>query len=222
MSELPHDGQPLTADSAARRKALVDALPEIQRHVMCLPTSADKEDILQDVLQVLWQRIDDYDLNRPILPWAMGIARITRKKAERDRQRWRFSPEVEDLIAKEQALDRYTQEKVDMLRDCLQALRDAGNDLTPLEKRHRGLAFPTPAKKSSNKVSSQLTDAADADGHLGDARSNQFTEPIDPSKANGLGSVNAERCKRSRLMLKLLDCMTRKTSEVHVTTPRKP
>jgi RNA polymerase sigma-70 factor, ECF subfamily len=82
-------------------------------------------DVLQETNLDLWARIDDYDFDRPFLPWAFGFARqkVLAFRRSHCRSRLMFGEEALSLI--NEACVRYAAEADDRLvalRKCLQKL----------------------------------------------------------------------------------------------------
>ena len=61
-----------------------------------MPSFHDSEDILQNVASALVDKLDQYDPDRPFLPWAIGVARleIMKHRQSRGRDRHVFGDEV--------------------------------------------------------------------------------------------------------------------------------
>ncbi len=84
-----------------------------------------REDIFQEVSRTLWQKFDDYDLDRSFGAWARGIASNKILEARRRSARFPllFPPETVELIA--QAFDETESPAADReaaLKLCLEAL----------------------------------------------------------------------------------------------------
>lgn len=62
-----------------------------------LPTTADRADVFQDVVLILWRGFDKYDAARPFSPWAMGVA-VRRMKEEYRRKNRRPGLLAEDHL----------------------------------------------------------------------------------------------------------------------------
>lgn len=85
----------------------------------------DREDLLQDVILVLWEKFDHYDPARPFDAWARGIAanKILQRREKQGRTPTPFPPETVAAIL--DAFDRRgdgSSEVGDALDDCLQEL----------------------------------------------------------------------------------------------------
>lgn len=64
--------------------------PEVRRYIgMFVRKSADADDILQQTASRLWEKFEEYDSERPFVPWAIGFAYYEvlswRQKQGRDR-----------------------------------------------------------------------------------------------------------------------------------------
>jgi hypothetical protein len=139
----PTPSKPPSPDFSA---ALEAALPEIKRRSRNWAYLIDYEDVLQEALTVAVQKSGEFDLERPLLPWVMGIVQWIAVKYLRREQvaRRRFSHDVVDLIVKAYSSDRHEAvDIVGLLQDCLRKLQAGGADLDSLRKRY-GLEVPAP------------------------------------------------------------------------------
>ena len=49
--------------------------PKVRRYVcMLVPAAADAEDVIQQTASRLWEKFEQYDPERPFVPWAYGFA----------------------------------------------------------------------------------------------------------------------------------------------------
>ncbi len=87
------------------------------------------DDIFQETMMVAWQRLDDYDRERPFAPWLRGIARrIVLAQFRRSSRRFYTCHEtvlgrLDDLTASlEQRPGDTWQEKLSALDDCVGGL----------------------------------------------------------------------------------------------------
>ena len=85
------------------------------------------DDVFQETLLVAWQRLPDFDRQRPFAPWLRGIAfnviRGQRRRGQREQVAWdeeSFLRAVDDRFVQlhEQAGDTF-DEKLACLRECL-------------------------------------------------------------------------------------------------------
>src|SRR5690606_7155690 len=61
-----------------------ESQPIVASYIISLvPNFHQAEDVLQQVAVILVREFDKYDLNRPFLPWAMGIAKNVALKSRR-------------------------------------------------------------------------------------------------------------------------------------------
>lgn len=86
-------------------------------------------DVLQETNIVLWRKIDEFQIDRPFLPWSFAIARFQVLAHLRDRKRDRLllDAELAEAISEESGrqagqLDRFRE----ALRPCMETLT-AGN-----------------------------------------------------------------------------------------------
>jgi RNA polymerase sigma-70 factor (ECF subfamily) len=97
-----------------------------------LPQQAELDDIYQQTCLLLWQKRDQYDPNRPFLPWAYGFARneIFSFLRRQGRDANRLSPDLLAQIAEVRAVeDEQAAARRAALEACLQKLSPAQQEL---------------------------------------------------------------------------------------------
>jgi RNA polymerase sigma-70 factor, ECF subfamily len=98
----------------------------------------DTEDVLQQAVLAMWTHFDEYDRNRPFLPWAMGFAKMTALNHLRSRRRSRvvFSDNLLLMMAENALLDEEGDDSPvlyhDALIHCMDRLSAADRDLIRL------------------------------------------------------------------------------------------
>jgi len=93
------------------------------------------EDLLQEVSLVIWRKFDQYDFERPFLPWAMGIARLEAAHWRRVKstEKVQFTPEVEESLAKAYAdVEDELSIRRRALAKCIEKLGENGRELLHL------------------------------------------------------------------------------------------
>jgi RNA polymerase sigma-70 factor, ECF subfamily len=103
------------------------------RYIFALhPREDDAREILQEACVALLQKFDEYDSQRPFLPWACRFARlkVLKKREALDRDRQLVSVAVVELLAQvwEQRSDEL-QHQLRALDECLEALPEGDRDL---------------------------------------------------------------------------------------------
>lgn len=97
-----------------------------------VPSTADADEVQQEVAMVLWQKFALFDVTRDFRAWAFGIARLKALSFFRDRSRDRhvFNDELLLKLA-EEAEERESrhQRQREALETCLRKLPDAQRDL---------------------------------------------------------------------------------------------
>lgn len=85
------------------------------------PHARDLDDLMQETSLKLWQEFEDFDPERPFLPWAMRIAyfQVLRFRKTRSRDRLVFSEELVELLAGEAPVHGQTTVLRTALDDCL-------------------------------------------------------------------------------------------------------
>lgn len=104
---------------------------------------ATVDDIWQESMLVAWNRLPDFDRNRPFGPWLRGIAAkviLSRKRAD---ARWILldsESQLDRLESKFIGLQRLQgdtfDEKLDALRECLKHLEKGQQECLELRYRH--------------------------------------------------------------------------------------
>ena len=106
---------------------------ELVRYVMAIvPNAADARDILQDTAVALWQKIDQYDPEKPFVAWACRFALNKARaflRAESRRQRF-LADDVNKLLAEQRvAVASKLDARREHLRACLNKLPDEQAEL---------------------------------------------------------------------------------------------
>jgi RNA polymerase sigma-70 factor (ECF subfamily) len=89
-------------------------------------------DLFQEVSRTLWQKFEDYDLERPFASWARGIASLKALEARRRDARFPITFPPETVAALCEAFDEEEparEEHQAALRECLAALPAASREL---------------------------------------------------------------------------------------------
>ena len=92
-----------------------------------LPNAAEAEDLLQETAKKIWQQFEEYDAERPFLPWARTIARyevLSHLKRQQVRRKY-FSDDVVELLADDWNQRDDTREgQSQALEHCVRILPD--------------------------------------------------------------------------------------------------
>lgn len=94
-------------------------------------------DVVQETNLVLWRKMDEFQPDRPFLPWAFTIARFQVMASLRDRKRDRLLLDaelVQQLSAEAEQQAGEIEELRAALRPCLQLLTDGNREL--IEQRY--------------------------------------------------------------------------------------
>lgn len=107
--------------------------PEVQRYVcMLVPRRADAEDVMQQTSSRLWTKFEQYDSERPFVPWAIGFAyhEVLSWRQRQARDRLVFSGEIlaqlHATIGEESSLMELRRRALD---GCLQKLGESEREL---------------------------------------------------------------------------------------------
>jgi RNA polymerase sigma-70 factor, ECF subfamily len=132
-------------------------------------------DVLQDTNVALWSRIQDFDFQRPFLPWAYGFAyqRVLAFRKSCSRSRLVFNDEVLELISAGYVGDGESADsRLAALRFCIEKL---GSDQTDLlhdryVEKMSVKSLASRLSRSANQVSVQLFRIRDALGRCIEAK----------------------------------------------------
>ena len=110
---------------------------ELFRYVLTmLPHWNDVQDVMQETAVALWQRFEQYDPDRPFLPWACQFAyhQVLNFRSRQKTRRKIFSAAVIDLLADERAGHvAPIQTQREALEACLgEFTRGSGSDPTAI------------------------------------------------------------------------------------------
>ena len=113
-------------------RLFLEAEKDLLRYVMVLiPNVADARDVVQEAAVALWDKIDQYDPDKPFAPWACRFALNEAKMFLRKKSRQnRLADEVVDLLEIERMenADRLDARK-HYLRECLRTLPSKNAEL---------------------------------------------------------------------------------------------
>ncbi|MBM3992589.1 MAG: sigma-70 family RNA polymerase sigma factor [Planctomycetes bacterium] len=100
--------------------------PRIYAYIRSLVFNrSDAEDLLQEVAEVLWRKIDSYEPGTPFDHWAFTVARnkVFNFRKKKGRERMQFSDALEATLAAEAASDTgKTGDLSDSLEMCVEKL----------------------------------------------------------------------------------------------------
>lgn len=97
-----------------------------------LPNEADARDVLQETSVALFRKFDQYDAEKPFLPWAFRFAylQVLKHRERRQRDPLALSPDVLELLAEERAdLEPHLEKRLRALDRCLEKLPAAEKEL---------------------------------------------------------------------------------------------
>jgi RNA polymerase sigma-70 factor, ECF subfamily len=114
-------------------RMFLQAERELVRYVMVLvPDVADARDVVQETAVALWQKIDEYDPDKPFAPWACRFALNEARMYLRSQSR-RQKLLADDVLESLGALRQQNAEHLDVrrvhLRECLGCLPDQQRDI---------------------------------------------------------------------------------------------
>lgn len=124
-------------DASNKSEQFVQQLTEHQNRLYgyvysLLGDHSRASDVVQETNLVLWRKIDEFQADKPFLPWAFAIARFQVLAHLRDHQRDRFllDAELAETLSEEVQQQAIQLEAVrDALRPCMDALTAEHRDL---------------------------------------------------------------------------------------------
>ena len=132
--------------------------PEVRRYVcMLVPAAADAEDVIQQTASRLWEKFEQYDPERPFLPWAIGFAyhEVLSWRQRQARDRLVFSEEIlaqlHATFGEESSLLELRRKALD---GCLQKLSAEYDqkDKTEFFSSCRGFLMGEPTRGKSSSI----------------------------------------------------------------------
>ncbi|MEO1526184.1 MAG: sigma-70 family RNA polymerase sigma factor [Planctomycetota bacterium] len=141
-------------------RQLTENQPRLYGYVYSLIGDHNKaSDVLLETNLTLWRKLDQFEHDKPFLPWAFSIARFQVMASIRDqgRDRMLLDPELVDLLSGEVERGAERLENVRLsLRECLQSLAPKNRQL--IEHRYfRGLPIGKIAETAERSVSAIKT-----------------------------------------------------------------
>ncbi|MEL6110833.1 MAG: sigma-70 family RNA polymerase sigma factor, partial [Planctomycetota bacterium] len=134
---------PQNKTSEAFVRQLTENQPRLYGYVYSLLGDHSRAaDVVQETNLVLWRKIDEFDVGKPFLAWALGIARFQVLASLRDQKRDRLMLDAELAEQLSSEVAKQSEQFDDVrrsLRDCLQRLAPRGKELIEL-RYFRGLS----------------------------------------------------------------------------------
>tara|TARA_Y100001960_G_C14725715_1_gene854762 strand:- start:1061 stop:1516 length:456 start_codon:yes stop_codon:yes gene_type:complete len=120
-----------------------------------VPRSADAAEVVQVVSLKLWEKWENYDQERPFLPWAMRFAylEILKWRQRLARERLVFSDELlQQLHSTHEELDSLMEVRREILGQCLERLNEEDQELIRLRYTGRHGAIKEEAERTGKKM----------------------------------------------------------------------
>lgn len=115
---------------------------KLYRYIFTLvPDSDQAQDVFQDTAMALWEKFDEYQSDKPFLPWACRFAyfKVLSHRKRTGKQPALLADDVIHLLAEEQIEENdWLEEQLRALRRCLGDLTDAEREL--IQDRYAGKA----------------------------------------------------------------------------------
>ena len=129
---------------------------DVERYVYSMvPRSADAAEVVQVVSLKLWEKWENYDQERPFLPWAMRFAylEILKWRQRIARERLVFSDELlQQLHSTHEELDPLMEVRREILGQCLERLNEEDQELIRLRYTGRHGAIKEEAERTGKKM----------------------------------------------------------------------
>jgi len=131
-------------DDAEHQQQFVLQLTECQNRIYAyifsmLGDHARASDVLQETNLVLWQRVKDWSLGAPFLPWAFAIARfqVLANTRDRSRERCLLDSDLIETLSQDVAAESSRLEETRVaLRECLTKLTEQNRGMIQLRYEH--------------------------------------------------------------------------------------
>ena len=129
---------------------------DVERYVYSMvPRSVDAAEVVQVVSLKLWEKWENYDQERPFLPWAMRFAylEILKWRQRIARERLVFSDELlQQLHSTHEELDPLMEVRREILGQCLEKLNEEDQELIRLRYTGRHGAIKEEAERTGKKM----------------------------------------------------------------------
>ena len=129
---------------------------DVERYVYSMvPRSVDAAEVVQVVSVKLWEKWENYDQERPFLPWAMRFAylEILKWRQRLARERLVFSDELlQQLHSTHEELDPLMEVRREILGQCLERLNEEDQELIRLRYTGRHGAIKEEAERTGKKM----------------------------------------------------------------------
>ena len=128
---------------------------DVERYVnSMIPRSVDAAEVVQVVSVKLWEKWENYDHERPFLPWAMRFAwlEILKWRQRLAREKLVFSDELlQQMHSTHEELDPVMEVRRKILSECLQKLNEEDRELVRLRYGRHG-AIKEEADRTGKKM----------------------------------------------------------------------
>ena len=128
---------------------------DVERYVYSMiPRSVDAAEVVQVVSVKLWEKWENYDHERPFLPWAMRFAwlEILKWRQRLAREKLVFSDELlQQMHSTHEELDPVMEMRRKILSECLQKLNEEDRELVRLRYGRHG-AIKEEADRTGKKM----------------------------------------------------------------------
>jgi RNA polymerase sigma-70 factor (ECF subfamily) len=129
---------------------------DVERYVYSMvPRSVDAAEVVQVVSVKLWEKWENYDHERPFLPWAMRFAylEILKWRQRLAREKLVFSDELlQQLHSTHEELDPLMEVRRKILGQCLEKLNEEDRELINLRYGGRHGAIKEEAERTGKKM----------------------------------------------------------------------
>lgn len=105
---------------------------DLSRYVLSLVRDRDAvDDIMQDLAIALWRKFDDYDRDRPFLPWAFRFAfyQVLKHRQRAQRRWWQSAGDLALEHAAAPVKDEWHEARIEALEKCLGSLPSQDREL---------------------------------------------------------------------------------------------
>jgi len=130
---------------------------DLLRYILTLMPYRDQaEDILQETARIIWKKFDQFDQERPFLPWAKKFAyyEVLRHRKKQAIKYKYFSDELVETMASERdEQDELLEAGREALTDCMSRLDETSSELL-LDRFSRGISLKILAQQQGRSANS--------------------------------------------------------------------
>ena len=127
------DKKQITVEHKAFIGLLVPNQTRIQAFILTLvPNVTDAEDIYQEAISMMWDKIETFEMGTDFVAWAVTIAKfkVLEFRAKQKKSKLQFTDKIYESLESSAASKKHAvQERLDVLKKCIRELSEREKDL---------------------------------------------------------------------------------------------